>query len=307
MDCVVWILQQGVTPDQIVWVIPRDFYAMNRESSQSLQNKKMGAKMAMGQRIAVDKANSIDEAIKGLVECGHFLKLASTTKEPTAFHGAIITRAELLLLNQIQDIEKRGHVTSIDATGFDIANGTLRRELPASTTLYVDCAAETVSPKPRFKIWQDNTIILPFMAAGGVGYSAGVVARLETMKGMTDAAKNAILRPQPFPDTPLQYFLLLHTSSYNLEQIFKIPELARWSLRSRLGPLGPSGPRFPKDVEIPEQVLVKIAKSMEERRKVFERLLLQEAERGTEEVGRYLREVGVLTGMAVGGTSKAKL
>jgi hypothetical protein len=164
MDCVVWLQLRGVSPDDITWVIPRELYAMDRDASQNMQNRAIGNKLNVAQQEAVRAATSFDEAIKGFETCGFFVKLASSGA-PTIFHGAYLAKNELKMLNLVKDIEKRGRIVSIDATGFDMAGG--RKKMPQNT-LYVDCAAETVKAKPHFKIFQGNKIVLPFMAAGGV-------------------------------------------------------------------------------------------------------------------------------------------
>lgn len=164
MDCIVWLQEHGVDPNKITWVIPRDWFAVNRDATQVAQNRAMGAALYNAQRKATEKATSFDEALRGMLECGFLVKLDSAPELPTMNHGAVVSRAELKLLNQVKDIERRGRITLIDSRGYTLENGTTR-EMPEGT-LYIDCAASTVKAKPQVPIYQPGMIVIPFLSAG---------------------------------------------------------------------------------------------------------------------------------------------
>ncbi|KAI9028508.1 pyridine nucleotide-disulfide oxidoreductase-domain-containing protein [Hyaloraphidium curvatum] len=283
MDCIVWLMLQGVGEDKITWVVPRDFLFINRETFQNMQLRKLGAALHAKHRKVIAGSKSFAEAARGLVDCGFWLKLAATAPDAPAFHGAVITHTELGMLNTIKDVEKRGHILSIDAKGFDMKGG--RREMPQGT-LYVDCAAPTVKPVARFDVFEGDRITLPFMAVGGVGFSAALAARMETLP-WSDAKKNSVLRPTPFPDTPAQYFLMAHNTSTNMARLFRHTELARWAVSNRLSPMGP-----PEGKAMPDAAFAKMAELFEARAKDAERLIAAEAARGNREAAEYLRTAG---------------
>ncbi|KAI9006461.1 pyridine nucleotide-disulfide oxidoreductase-domain-containing protein [Hyaloraphidium curvatum] len=281
MDCIVWMIERGVSPKDITWVIPRDFYAVNRDATQVGQNREMSARLSRAQRTAIDSAKSFDEALKNCLDCGYLLKLASATNL-TAMHGAVISRGELALLDQVTDVERRGRVASIDAGGFTLTNG-VRREMPANT-IYVDCAAATVKAKPQVPIWQDGKIVIPFLTAGIPCFSAALIARLECLP-RSDAYKNYMLRPSAFPDVPHEMVPGNHNAAANLARIFSVPELARWTLACRLSPTGL--PQY-RQGNVTDEMIAKIAAEFGKRRDSAERLLKDEASRGHPIAVEYL-------------------
>ena len=90
---------------------------------------------------------------------------------------------------------------------------------------------------------------------------------------------------------PEQYFLLLHNTSVNLARILAEPDLARWTLGSRLSPLGPQHEEKRKiAAQTPDGPLKKLAQVSLARAVLYETLLKKEAAKGNDEVAAYLRD-----------------
>ncbi len=77
--------------------------------------------------------------------------------EPPMFHGAHMSEGELMELRRIEDIVRLGRVIRIKPSEIVLTHGTAQA-LP--DTLYVDCTASALQPKPMVPVFQHNRIVI---------------------------------------------------------------------------------------------------------------------------------------------------
>jgi hypothetical protein len=106
------------------------------------------------------------------------------------------------------------------------------RALPAGT-LYIDCTASAVEPRPPVPVFQPGRIVPQIVRAPLPTFSAAFIAHAEVAYA-DDEQKNSVCRPVPFPDTPQAYPRTLLANMRNEGVWGKDPALRAWLGASRL-------------------------------------------------------------------------
>ncbi|HQD66341.1 MAG TPA: NAD(P)-binding protein, partial [Casimicrobium huifangae] len=123
MDTGVWLLDQGVPPEQISWVMPRDSWIVNRVTTQNgpeFFDEAIGG--AVRQLQALAEASSVDDLFLRLEAAGQMLRLDPQVM-PRMCHFATISEGELAQLRRIPHIIRKGRVQAVDAQGLNFASG----------------------------------------------------------------------------------------------------------------------------------------------------------------------------------------
>jgi hypothetical protein len=143
LDCVSWLLDQGVAPGSAWWVVPRDAWWSNRRAVQTSPAHRAGT-LSMMRRAAevMAKAGSVQDFCEGLErDAGTLLRLSGDVW-PTMYHAATVTEDELARARGIGRIVREGHVQAIEPGGLSLQGGNVR--VPAQT-LFIDCTARALS------------------------------------------------------------------------------------------------------------------------------------------------------------------
>jgi hypothetical protein len=81
------LLQQGVNPDHITWIMPRDAWLIDRENTQPTEEFFTSAIGAQANQMeAIVNSTSIDDMFARLESAGVFLRIDKTVW-PEMFHG----------------------------------------------------------------------------------------------------------------------------------------------------------------------------------------------------------------------------
>jgi hypothetical protein len=143
LDSVSWLLDQGVAPAQLCWVVPRDAWWSNRRAVQTSATHRAGT-LSMMRRAAevMAGAASVQDFCEGLErDAGTLLRLSSNVW-PTMYHAATVTEAELARARGIGRTVREGHVQAVEPGGLRLQGGIMR--VP-DQTLFVDCTARALS------------------------------------------------------------------------------------------------------------------------------------------------------------------
>ena len=177
IDAVLFLLDHGLDPAKITWVVPNDAWFLNRHAFQLEKGL-----MADGMNSFFDSvigAETGQEALHQLEKTGHLFRLDKNI-EPSRFRAATVSQAELVKLNQIQDIVRRGRIARIEKDRLVFQSG---EELPTGPgTLHVDCSTNSTlwyTQETVKKIWDGNTINMHIVMLPPHGTSTSVIAALE--------------------------------------------------------------------------------------------------------------------------------
>ncbi len=230
MDVGVWLLQNGAMPEQIRWIVPRDSWLINRETTQPgdlFANRFLDAKAAQLESCA--NASSVDHLFDLLEESGVLLRLDKTIR-PQMYHGATIAQGEIDALATIGEIIRMGRVSKIEPDKIVLAEGKVQAR---ADDLYIDCTASAIARRPSRPVFEDDTITVQMIRAGLFCFSAAVIAHLET-SAASDAEKNALCPPMQAPDGISDWLVLMKQENEIARLWAPQKELRHWVGQHRL-------------------------------------------------------------------------
>jgi hypothetical protein len=230
MDACLFLLKNGVAPDQIAWVMPRHAWLFDRAD---IQGEEMFARTLGrwgGETFdAIAESESVDEFFANLSARGLLLRLDETVR-PTMWRCATVTQAELVQLRKINTIIRSGRVQRIEANNIVLDQGTA----PTSpTTLHIDCTADGLEKRPATPVFAGRDITLQSLRMCQQVFSAAFIGHIESAYD-GEALKNELCTPVPHPNTPLDYLRTVLGNLLNAGRWAQDAELQAWLRHSRL-------------------------------------------------------------------------
>jgi hypothetical protein len=243
MDACSWLLEQGVDPDHIRWIMPRDSWVLDRANIQSGDEFFVNTWGTMSQQLeAVAAAQDVPDLMLRLEAAGEWMRIDPRVM-PTVYHGAILSRAELTQLRRIQGIVRLGHVKAIDADQIHLEQGSIEL-LPG--TLVVDCSAAGIPSVEPVPVWAGNRITPQWLRSFGTVFSAAFIAHVEATFD-DEAEKNELCTPLSPPTLATDWLGILEVSMKNQQRWSRHPQLQQWLAASRLNSMFHSAGRMRPD------------------------------------------------------------
>jgi hypothetical protein len=197
-DGIVWLLSNGVDPDRITWVRPRDPWMLNRAVVQPDPAVAIG--LAADVMAASAEAGSLDEIFLRLEAAGVMLRVDRDVM-PTMAKVPTLASWELELLRTISRVVRQGHVRQVTRDEIVLDGG--RVPLPAGS-LIVHCAASGLAYPPMVPIWGPDTIKVQTVRAGFPCFAAALVGYVEATRD-DDRERNRLCPPNTLPNDPLSW------------------------------------------------------------------------------------------------------
>jgi hypothetical protein len=222
MDACIWLIQNGVPPSRIRWIMSRDAWLLNRENFQpgaDFFDRTVGS--LIGQFEAIAEATSVADLFSKLEQRSLLMRIDKTI-EPTTYRCAIVSPAELVQLQRLTDnIVRLGHLRAIEPTRSVLDKGALDAD---PDTLYVDCSASALTPPPGIPVFQGNRVNLLMVRWCQPLFSAAVIAFVESHFD-DPAEKNALCGVVPTPERPTDWLTMWAATLANQ---------ARWQQKERV-------------------------------------------------------------------------
>jgi hypothetical protein len=236
MDACVWMLDNGVNPDRITWIMPRDSWVLNRANLQPGDWFFAAfAKSLADQVEAVALADSVDDVFARLEAAGELRRLDPTVT-PSAYHCATLSDGELAQLRGIHNVVRLGHVTAIEADEIRLDHGSIPT---GPTRLHVDCSAVGFPPRPSTAVFDGDRITLQMVRTCQPTFSAAFIGFVESTFS-DDAEKNRICTPIAPPNVPLDWLRMMRLELANRACWLEYPAIGDWLASSRLDPVSRS-------------------------------------------------------------------
>lgn len=230
IDACLWLLEKGVDPDNIRWIMPRDAWLLDRRNTQPSEeffNDSVGANAL--QMEAIVACESIPDLFKRLEAAGVLLRIDQSVT-PKMFHGATISQLELEQLRRIKNIIRLGRVLSLEENQIVLEEGTL----PASAgELHVDCSARAISNDAVVPVFQGDTIVPQMVRSYQPVFSAAVIAHIEVAYA-TDEEKNGLCGVVPLPNHDTDWIRMFSAFMMNQYLWSQDENLSQWLLNNRL-------------------------------------------------------------------------
>lgn len=229
-DACVWLLSNGVDPDSIRWIRPREPWMLNRAVVQP--NPAIFIGMAADIMEAATRAASPDDLFLRMEEAGVMLRIDRSVT-PTMAKTPTLARWELDLLRSIERVTRLGHIRGIAPGRIELNGGqvAIRRD-----ALIVHCAAPGLRYPPLIPIWGPEAITIQPVRAGFPCFAAALIGYVEATRDDDDDDKNRLCPPSPLSDTPADWALMQvlggrATLAFNAE-----PDIKAWSHGVALNP-----------------------------------------------------------------------
>lgn len=223
IDAILFLLNQGVSPDRVQWIVSNDAWLFDRATIQPSCVLDTVVSMV---RSIVD-ATDIDDVFLRL-EHQQILCRIDTKSLPTKWRCATVDRRELAELRRIDDVIRMGRVQHIGSGEIRLDRGTIGA---AEDSLVIDCSANglaKVDPQPLFC---EGRVTLQSVFMCQQTFSAALVAHLELLD-TSDERRNRICTAVPHPELKQDLPTTLVTTVQNMINCNR--HMPLWLRRSRL-------------------------------------------------------------------------
>ncbi len=230
MDTALWLLEQGVDPDAITWIRPRESWLLNRANVQptpAFAHQTLAA--IVGELEAARDASSLPDLFARL-EAARLLHRIDPSVQPTMYRCAIVSEAELAQLRRIRNVVRLGRVQAIEPDRIVLDQGEI---VTSPRHVHVHCSAGGLPRGPVQAVFQGRRIVPQYVRRCSPTFSAAFIAHLEaTLED--DHEKNALCEPVLVPEVPLDWLRMHLQTAANQLRWSQRPELQGWFRRSRL-------------------------------------------------------------------------
>lgn len=234
IDTCLWLLGQGVEPDRLTWIMPRDSWLLDRATMQPGSAFADGIKASFTAQLrAIRDATSVEDLFARQEDAGLLLRIDPAVR-PTMYRCATVTRLELEQLRRVGDVVRMGHLLRVDTDRMVLDGGTLARD---GRALYVDCTADGAEKRPATPIFDAGRITLQSVRGCQQIFSAALIAHVEATYG-DDGVKNELCVPLPHPDTDSDWLRLARADYANQLRWLEDPGLTAWMSGARLDLFG---------------------------------------------------------------------
>jgi len=230
IDACLWLLENGVAPDVITWIMPRDAWYMNRAFVQPGDDffaQSFGS--FADQMDAVAQSQTVDELLVRLAASRQLLRLDDKV-QPSMYHGAIMSDGEMSALKRISNIVRMGRILRIEKDRIVLEKGSVPSD---EDRLYVDCSASAVERRPAIPVFDGDRITVQMVRTFQPTFSAALIAYVEAHFG-DELEKNQLCHPIPMAGEPIHWLTMMAVNMGNQQKWSKNKDLRNWIAQSRL-------------------------------------------------------------------------
>lgn len=258
VDSCMWLLTNGVDPRRLRWIIPNDYWYMNRDKAQDgMQFFERSFSSFVDRFEVMAQAVDVVDFAHRMERCEIWFRLDEAI-EPPQYHGAVLSMGELTELRGIQDVVRKGYVTGINSEEIVLTHGTITAD---PNTLYIDCTASAIPSRPTMPIFQSKMITLQLLRSVMPAFSVALIAFIESMD-LTDDERNDLVQPVLYGKTMESHILELASDFQNRFQIAMNPETRKWSRQSRLDSFSRLAASVPREDVEKQAILAKLGKAV---------------------------------------------
>ena len=220
-DAIVWLLDNGVDPDTVCWVRPRDPWMFNRAAVQPdpTINLRTVAEIFESAR----EATSPDDLFLRM-EAADVMMRVDPRVTPTMAKTPTLAQWELDRLKTIEDVVRLGHIRHVEPGRLVCEDGDATIDRDA---LLVHCAASGLQYPPLVPVWRSERITLQCVATGPI-FGAAIAGYVEATRE-DDTEKNRLCPPHSLPNTPADWPQTIVQGAQGSQALEIEPDVKRWS------------------------------------------------------------------------------
>jgi hypothetical protein len=229
MDACNWLLDNGVDPDDISWIKPRDAWVIDRATLQP--RDKVGSFIInwAAAVVASAEATTVADLFGRLEEAGLIWRIDPSIP-PTMYRMATVNATELDQLRQIERVVRQGRVRRLSTDRIVLDSGEI-----ATTPhrLYVDCTADGIpTPVPR-PVFGPRQITIQAIREGSPPFNAALVGYLAATRDDV-GEQNSLAPANPYPTSDVDWIRTRHIGMVAQRRWNETPDVQEWMERSRL-------------------------------------------------------------------------
>ena len=229
VDACVWLLDNGVAPDRIRWVRPRDAWFMDRAHYQPLDQVGGIIEGLSLDAEAAAEATGLDDLFERLEASGRLTRI-DPSQRATMYRGTMLSAGERAAVREIEDVVRLGRVTRVEPDRIVLERGEVETH---PGVLHVDCTALGLRAAPPVPIFQPGRIVLQQVRQNSPCFNAALAGFLEA-RVEDDAAKNRLAPPNPYAASIEDWPRLMGRTWRTEYRWTREPDLAAWVAQSRL-------------------------------------------------------------------------
>lgn len=228
-DAALFLLAEGIDPERIRWIRPRDAWFTDRKTAQPLD-------LVGGTLHAISLAAQIiagggdaDTMFKQFEDAGQVMRLDPDTV-PTMYRGSLLSRPEVARLRTITDVVRRGRLRAIEQDRLLLDEGEVAAR---KDTAYVDCSGYGLPPRQPKPIFEPGRITPQYVRHLSPAFNAALVGWVEAHRS-DPVEKNRLCPPNPAPSLPAAWAPML-ARTWQTAALWKDePDLTAWVNRTHL-------------------------------------------------------------------------
>jgi hypothetical protein len=228
-DGIVWLLANGVEPDRILWVRPRDPWMLNRAVVQPDPAVAIG--LAADTMAAAAEAASLDDLFLRLEASGVMLRI-DTDVRPTMAKTPTLGAWELDALRTIENVVRLGHINHVTRREIVLDHGSVPL---APGSLIVHCAASGLQYPPLVPLWGPDKIRLQTIRVGFPCFNAALAGFVEATRD-DDRERNRLCPPNTLPDNAASWARMQVRGTIAAGRFGAEPDIAAWANGCALNP-----------------------------------------------------------------------
>jgi hypothetical protein len=228
-DGIVFLLANGVPPDRIVWIRPREPWMLNRAVVQPDPVVAMG--FAADTLAAAADAESLDDMFLRLEAAGVMLRI-DTDVVPTMAKTPTLGEWELDLLRTIERVVRLGHIKHVTRDEIVLDDGSVSL---APGSLVVHCAASGLQYPPLVPIWGPDGIRLQIIRVGFPCFNAALAGYVEATRD-DDRERNRLCPPNELMNDATSWARMYVRGTLTARTFGAEPDIADWANLCALNP-----------------------------------------------------------------------
>ncbi len=228
-DTIVWLLGNGVDPERIVWVRPRDPWMFNRAHVHP--EPTVALALAATTMAAAVAATSLDDLFLRL-EAEDVMRRIAPSVMPTMAKTPTLATWELDRLRTIQRVVRHGHLRHVVRGELAFADATVAI---APDALVVHCAASGLQYPPMVPIWGDDLIRLQTIRVGFPCFCAALAGYVEATRD-DDRERNRLCPPNVYGNSAVEWARMQSRGTIAAATFGAEPDIAAWANACALNP-----------------------------------------------------------------------
>jgi putative NAD(P)-binding protein len=229
VDACTWLLDNGVAPDRISWIRPREAWFLDRAAFQPLEQVGGIMEGLSLDAEAAAQATDLDDLFLRLEAVGRLSRIDPERPAPM-YRGTMLSARELGAVRQIEDVIRLGRVRRIERDRIVLERGEVET---GPDVLHVDCTALGLRDAPAVPIFQPGRIVLQQVRQNSPCFNAALIGFVEAHYE-DDADRNRMCAPNPYASSVADWPRLMGVTWATEYRWLGEPELAAWVAGSRL-------------------------------------------------------------------------